>query len=320
MPHVPFTLSRPRRALAVGALACAGLSLAAPAVASAAQHPQRHHAAAAKSSGPMPSVTGGYGVRPKLTFPNTKPSGSLEVKVLHKGNGPVVRNPDLIVCNYYGQVWNGKVFDTSFGRGLFPTPIGVGAVIPGWDKGLVGVHAGSRVLLVIPPGEAYGKSGQPSAGIPKNATLAFVIDVVAVYNHTAHGDVRATPLHKTVKGVTVSGKLGHVPTIKIAPKTPEPKAVSVTVLDRGNGPKLKPGVLVDQYVAESWQNTVSGSTYTQGFPDGESIPAGTGTSALSGLVGVPLGSRVLIELPKSSNGGPFAIVMDLVAQPHEPKG
>lgn len=318
MPHVPFTLSRPRRVLAAGALACGALSLAAPGVAVAATH--HHRVAGAKASGPMPRVSGGYGVRPKLTFPNAKPSGSLEVKVLHKGTGPVVRNPDLIVCNYYGQVWRGKVFDTSFGRGLFPTPIGVGAVIPGWDKGLVGVHAGSRVLLVIPPGEAYGKSGQPSAGIPANATLAFVIDVVAVYNHQAHGDVHATPSHKSVKGITVSGRLGRVPTIKIAPKTPEPKSVTLTVLDRGHGPKLKPGVLVDQYVAESWQNTVSGSTYTQGFPDGETIPAGAGTSALSGLVGVPLGSRVLIELPKSSNGGPFAIVMDLVAQPHEPKG
>jgi peptidylprolyl isomerase len=291
--------------------------MAVPAVASAA--PPHHHAAA-KSSGPMPTVTGGYGIRPKLTFPHVKPPNTLEVKVLHKGNGPVVRNPDLIVCNYYGQVWRGKVFDTSFGRGLFPTPIGVGAVIPGWDKGLVGVHAGSRVLLVIPAAEGYGKSGQPSAGIPGNATLAFVIDVVGVYNHTVHGDVHATVLHKTVKGITVSGKLGQVPTIKVTPKTPEPKSVTLTVLDRGHGPKLKPGVLVDQYVAESWQNTVSGSTYTQGFPDGETIPAANAKSALSGLVGVPLGSRVLIELPKSANGGPFAIVMDVIAQPHEPKG
>jgi peptidylprolyl isomerase len=38
---------------------------------------------------------------------------------------------------------------------------------------------GSRVVLEIPPELGYGAEGQPDNGIPKNATLVFVIDILA---------------------------------------------------------------------------------------------------------------------------------------------
>jgi peptidylprolyl isomerase len=37
---------------------------------------------------------------------------------------------------------------------------------------------GSRVVLEIPPELGYGAEGQPDSGIPKNATLVFVIDIL----------------------------------------------------------------------------------------------------------------------------------------------
>jgi len=37
--------------------------------------------------------------------------------------------------NYLGQVWGGRVFDNSYDRGApVRFPIGVGAVIQGWDE------------------------------------------------------------------------------------------------------------------------------------------------------------------------------------------
>ena len=51
-------------------------------------------------------------------------------------------------------------------------------LIQGWTIGLTGVKVGSRVLLQIPP--AYGYGAQGSGTIPGNATLWFVIDVLAV--------------------------------------------------------------------------------------------------------------------------------------------
>jgi FKBP-type peptidyl-prolyl cis-trans isomerase len=52
-------------------------------------------------------------------------------------------------------------------------------VIPGWDKGIVGMKVGGRRELIIPPSLAYGKSGQGST-IPPNSTLIFVIDLLKV--------------------------------------------------------------------------------------------------------------------------------------------
>ena len=60
-------------------------------------------------------------------------------------------------------------------------------MIPGWDKGLVGQTVGSRVLLVIPPGDAYGSAGQSQAGIKGTDTLVFVVDIISAVSPGAAG-------------------------------------------------------------------------------------------------------------------------------------
>jgi len=52
-------------------------------------------------------------------------------------------------------------------------------VIPGWDKGVVGMKVGGRRQLIIPPALAYKASGQPPA-IGPNETLVFDIDLLKV--------------------------------------------------------------------------------------------------------------------------------------------
>lgn len=59
----------------------------------------------------------------------------LHVKILEKGTGPTVTAGRELEANYHGQIWDGEVFDSSFQRGVPATfPIGVGAVIAGWDR------------------------------------------------------------------------------------------------------------------------------------------------------------------------------------------
>ena len=60
-------------------------------------------------------------------------------------------------------------------------------MIPGWDKGLVGQTVGSRVLLVIPPSDAYGSAGQSQAGIKGTDTLVFVVDIISAVTPGAAG-------------------------------------------------------------------------------------------------------------------------------------
>jgi peptidylprolyl isomerase len=58
-------------------------------------------------------------------------------------------------------------------------------VITGWSSGLRGVKVGSRVMLVIPPKDGYGSSGNSQAGIKGTDTLVFVVDVLAAFStHT----------------------------------------------------------------------------------------------------------------------------------------
>lgn len=109
------------------------------------------------------------------------PSGELMTAVLKKGTGEEVAKGDLLVADYLGQVHEGEApFDESYSADKEPiaTPIGLGAVVKGWDQALVGVPVGSRVLLQIPPGLGYGKEGQGET-IPGGSTLYFVIDVLA---------------------------------------------------------------------------------------------------------------------------------------------
>ena len=73
----------------------------------------------------------------------------------------------------------GKEFDASWKRNEpFTFTLGKGQVIPGWEQGVVGMKVGGRRELIIPPSLAYGVKGSPPT-IPPNATLVFVIDLLA---------------------------------------------------------------------------------------------------------------------------------------------
>ena len=131
----------------------------------------------------LPTVGTAVGTAdPKITIPAGKqpPSGAVYKPVI-VGKGPQVKKGQTVVVQYEGMVWRtGQIFDSSFSKGksLFATQIGVGSVVQGWDDGLIGQTVGSRVLLVVPPAQGYGPSGQPSAGIQGTDTMVFVVDIL----------------------------------------------------------------------------------------------------------------------------------------------
>lgn len=276
---------------------------------SSSGHPSAHPSSA------LPTVSGQYGTKPTFTFPRQGPPAALKSTTLHAGTGPIVASGDLLVADYLGQIWRGPVFDNSYDRhapaGFI---IGTGKVIPGWDQLLVGSRAGSRLLLNIPPAQGYGPAGNASAGIKGTDTLVFVVDVIASYGRTAAADPHAVVLHPRTPGVTVTGRPGVQPTLTVRKGAPAPATPKVTLEARGGGAPVTAGLLVVQYVAAQYSGKPAGSTYAEA-PAAIPVSTGSGGTPFDLLRGVPLGSRVLLQLPATAGQGAIAVVVDLVAEP-----
>lgn len=148
--------------------------------------PQAKGKAVAPKSG-MPKVKWNGSSKPAtITAPNTAPPKKLQTQNLINGNGATVKKGQALFAQYTGAIWTkgkaGKVFDSTGNRKGMPAAftIGEGQVIPGWDKALVGKKVGDRVLMVVPPADGYGSSGNPQGGIKGTDTLMFVVDIVGV--------------------------------------------------------------------------------------------------------------------------------------------
>jgi len=135
-------------------------------------------ATASAPAAPTPTTPTETATKPKVTVPSGPPPKTLEIKDLKPGSGRAAKAGDALTVQYVGVNYaNGKQFDASWDRGQpFQFQLGAGMVIPGWDKGLVGMKPGGRRELIIPPDLAYGPQGSPP-DIPPNATLIFVIDL-----------------------------------------------------------------------------------------------------------------------------------------------
>lgn len=97
-----------------------------------------------------------------------------------KGKGKQVVAGDTVMVNYKGMFMDGNMFDTSERAGKpVEFPIGVGAVIKGWDEGIPMMNVGGKAMLLIPSSIAYGEMGAGQT-IPPFSPLLFEVEVVGV--------------------------------------------------------------------------------------------------------------------------------------------
>jgi peptidylprolyl isomerase len=126
-------------------------------------------------------TSGPLSTEPTVTPPKGAPPTTLVKKDLIVGTGPEAKAGQSVTVNYVGALFStGKVFDASWKRHEpFTFGLGKRQVITGWDQGVAGMKVGGRRELIIPPSLGYGSKGVASA-IPPNATLVFVVDLLAV--------------------------------------------------------------------------------------------------------------------------------------------
>jgi peptidylprolyl isomerase len=71
-----------------------------------------------------------------------------------------VKKGDKVKIHYTGRIKDGQVFDSSLERGPLEFEIGSGHVIPGVDKGVIGMKPGEKKEVAVSPQEGYGEYEQ----------------------------------------------------------------------------------------------------------------------------------------------------------------
>jgi FKBP-type peptidyl-prolyl cis-trans isomerase FkpA len=104
----------------------------------------------------------------------------LKIHDIKVGKGKKAETGKKVSVHYTGWLTDGKKFDSSRDSGKpFEFDLGAGRVIPGWDKGVVGMKVGGVRKLIIPPSMGYGTAGAGGV-IPGNATLVFEVELLDV--------------------------------------------------------------------------------------------------------------------------------------------
>ncbi|MDQ5840848.1 MAG: FKBP-type peptidyl-prolyl cis-trans isomerase [Chloroflexota bacterium] len=250
-------------------------------------------------------TVGGTDKAPTLTF-STKPLTvtATTTKVVTAGKGAKTTKTDAVKFNYVmvnGK--DGKQKDTNFDK----TPMSwdlSNPQIKGLSAGLTDQLVGSRLLIAMPPADAFGAQGNPQMGFGATDNVIFLIDLISA--------VTPAPPLKTATGDPVTPPAG-LPTVKVdakgvpvvtVPKTPPPTKAVVQVLIKGKGPAVK----ADQQVTVAYTGVIYGtgkifdSSYTSGQPlklaVTDFVPGFT-----KGMVGQTVGSRVLLILPPADGYG-----------------
>ena len=243
-------------------------------------------------------VIGAYGKEPKVVFKPPFAIDKTRTEVVQKSDGPEVAEGSSVTVNYYGvDGRTGKVFDQSF-KGGQPVSFNLAQVVPGFQKGLVGQHQGSRVLIAMPGSDGYDSSGgNAQAGINVGDTLIFVVDIVQAQLSGPSG----TPVAPKPGLPTVTDTKG-VPTVTV-PKTAPPKTLQIQPLIKGTGPRVGAADTVTiNYLWQTWDGRQLETTYGA---QPASLPMSKALSGLrKGLVGQPVGSRVLVVVPPGTDGYP----------------
>jgi peptidylprolyl isomerase len=133
----------------------------------------------------------------KIEFPE-----GIDVVDVEPGSGEGAKANDFVEVHYTGYLAeNNEKFDSSLDRNrTFRFQLGTGAVIQGWDKGLLGMKEGGKRTITIAPEYGYGERGAGGV-IPPNATLVFEVEMVKITPEPEPWDYKDSDLVTTDSGL-----------------------------------------------------------------------------------------------------------------------
>ena len=238
-------------------------------------------------------VTGEFGEVPTVTFDAPWKVDVTIREVLVEGDGPIVPQRGYVQVNYYGiNARTGELFDDSYSKGL-PLSLDLAYVVPGFQKGLSGLKAGSRVVIAMTGADGYdGTGGNEEAGIEIGDSLIFVVDVLRTATALPNGEV--VPVND-LSLPTVTGNIDN-PKVTI-PNTKAPTQLVVQQLIIGEGPEIvESDVIQIQYAEYIWDDSKMVRT-TYLYAPLQGALADTIAGWQEGLLGQTIGSRLMLVVP-----------------------
>jgi peptidylprolyl isomerase len=262
-------------------------------------------------SGPVSdavTVSNNFGKTPTVKI--KKPVGTVKTTqrtLIKSGTGKLATKSTQITADI--AVYNGttgkELDSTGFDGKTLPLTVDADHVLVGLAKTLQCTRAGSRVVGVIPPSEAFGKTG--STGVGAKDSIVFIADVVTVKPAAAAPLKKATGTVEAPKAglPTVAFDAKGLPTVTV-PSTTAPTALQEEVLIKGKGAK----VATDSNVIVNYQLLIwrTGKVVTgnDSYASGQTAPFNTGNVVpgfKQALEGQTIGSRILVVIPPALGYG-----------------
>ena len=254
------------------------------------------------------SVTGTLGSAPDVQMPTPLVLDSTECKELIAGDGVALEDGQLLKIEL--SIYNGSTgklieqtsYNDSDSQGLVLSD----QLLPGLRNGLKCATLGSRVVMVIPPADAFGDAGNSQWGIAGNDSLVIVADVTRAYLARANGTAQLSQDGMPMVVLAPNGQPGIT-----VPKGDAPTDERISVLKKGSGATVQSGDTVTvHYTGALWADgTIFDSSWTKGQPT--QFKVGNGTTdqgeVIQGfsdaLIGQTVGSQVLAVIPPALGYG-----------------
>lgn len=249
------------------------------------------------------TIEGQPGTAPKVTWKDRMEAGKPEVEVLVEGDGKPVKEGEEVLVNLW--VGNGytkaETYSTYAEGGAQKVTVDTEQVSPVFVTALEGHNRGSRVAVAASAEEAFGAGGNPSLGIGNKDTVLLVADIAADPLDGPKGTSRPAPAWAPrLQGPAAA------PTGFAFAGVPKPAAaLRKAVLIEGTGPVVAKGqTIVVDYLGQVYRGRKPfDESYSK---EPTSFPIGVGGVVKGwdqGLVGVKVGSRVVLAIPPALGYG-----------------
>lgn len=254
------------------------------------------------------SVTGALGSAPKVTMPTPLVAEQTECNEVTAGSGAKLEDGQMIQMEL--SIYNGStgklIEQTSYDGSDAQSLVLSDQLLPGLRTGLECASEGSRVVMVIPPADAFGDAGNTQWDIAGNDSLVIVADITRAYLARANGTPQLSQDGMPMVVLAPNGQPGIT-----MPKGDAPAQERISVLKKGSGATVQSGDSVTvHYTGALWADgSIFDSSWTNGSPvqfvvgDGVNDQGEVIQGFSDALIGQTVGSQVLVVIPPSLGYG-----------------